>query len=221
MIYSRDTPFWSETLDIWHSDRQTNSWQYAFCVHGWEIAVILRNFRKTKLSKSKFFFFFFFFNSISTYIQCATGRLSLCDIHKYRFPAFYGTSDRQAAIFFCTCMIQTWSSFSLVDPCSIFFCFSVKPKFFTPTHVCAVGSEADHHVAPAASLRKQGRGKPESDRRTQEGAPATTSGRDAGTTCCWLCAQQSQVHAQQHTDCWHTWRTSVLPGPERWVTLWY
>ena len=41
-------------------------------MHGWEIAVILRNFRKTKLSKSKFFFFFFFFNSISTYIQCAT-----------------------------------------------------------------------------------------------------------------------------------------------------
>ena len=40
----------------------------------------------------------------------------------------------QAAIFFCTRMIQTWSSFSLVDPCSIFFCFSVKPKFFTPTH---------------------------------------------------------------------------------------
>ena len=32
-------------------------------------------------------------------------------------------------------MIQTWSSFSLVDPCSMYFCFSVKPKFFTPTHV--------------------------------------------------------------------------------------
>ena len=108
-------------------------------VHGWEIAVILRNFRKTKLSKSKFLFFFFsffffFFNSISTCIQCATRRLSLYDIRKYRFPAFYGTSDRQAAIFFCTRMIQTWSSFSLVDPCSIFFCFSVKPKVFTPTH---------------------------------------------------------------------------------------
>ena len=65
--------------------------------HGWEIAVILRNFRKTKLSKSKKNFFF---NSISTYIQCATRRLSLCDIRKYHFPAFYGTSDRQAAIFF-------------------------------------------------------------------------------------------------------------------------
>ena len=110
------------------------------CVHGWEIAVILRNFRKTKLSKSKFLFFFFlfiiFFYSISTCMQCATRRLSLCDIHKYRFPAFYGTSDRQAAIFFRTRMIQTWSSSRLVDPCSIFFCFSVKPKFFTPTHVC-------------------------------------------------------------------------------------
>ena len=30
-------------------------------LHGWEIAVILRNFRKTKLSKSKFLFFLFFF----------------------------------------------------------------------------------------------------------------------------------------------------------------
>ena len=29
--------------------------------HGWEIAVILRNFRNTKLSKSKFLFFFLFF----------------------------------------------------------------------------------------------------------------------------------------------------------------
>ena len=105
-------------------------------MHGWEIAVILRNFHRTKLSKSKnfFFFFFSFFFSISTYIQCATRRLSLCDIRKYRFPTFYGTSDRQAAIFFWTCMIQTWSSFSLMDPCSIFFCSSVKPKFFTPTH---------------------------------------------------------------------------------------
>ena len=105
-------------------------------IHGWEIAVILRNFRKTKLSESKFLFFsfLFFFNSILTYIQCATRRLSLCDIRKYRFPAFDGTSDHQAAIFFCTRMIQTWSSFSLVDPRSIFFCFSVKPKFFTPTH---------------------------------------------------------------------------------------
>ena len=41
-----------------------------------------------------------------------------------------------AAIFFWTRMIQTWSSFSLVDPARYFFCFSVKPKFFTPTHVC-------------------------------------------------------------------------------------
>ena len=35
-------------------------------------------------------------------------------------------------------MIQTWSSFSLMDPCSIFFCSSVKPKFFTPTHVLSL-----------------------------------------------------------------------------------
>ena len=32
-----------------------------YLIHGWKIAVILRNFRKTKLSKSEFFFFFFFF----------------------------------------------------------------------------------------------------------------------------------------------------------------
>ena len=121
----------------WHAAFLVQGFVVRHCqLHGWEIAVILRNFRKTKLSKSNFFFFFF--NSISTYIQCATRRLSLCDIRKYRFPAFYGTSDRQAAIFFWTRMIQTWSSFSLVDPCSIFFCSSVKPKLFTPTH--AVGS---------------------------------------------------------------------------------
>ena len=91
-------------------------------------------FVKPNFQNQKNFFLFFFFNSISTYIQCATRRLSLCDIRKYRFPAFYGTFDRQAAIFFWTRMIQTWSSFSLMDPCSIFFCSSVKPKFFTPTH---------------------------------------------------------------------------------------
>ena len=102
---------------------------FMFDFHGWEIAVILRNFRKTKLSKSKFLFFSFF-NSISTCIQFAPRRLSLCDIRKYCFPAFYGTSDRQAAIFFCTRMIQTWSSFSLVDPCSIFFLFFSKSKIF-------------------------------------------------------------------------------------------
>ena len=66
------------------------------CMHGWEIAVILRNFRKTKLSKSFLFFFFTLFQ----HVQYATRRLSLCDIRKYRFPAFYGTSARQAAIFF-------------------------------------------------------------------------------------------------------------------------
>ena len=94
------------------------------------------DFRKTKLSKSKisfsfFFFFFFSLNSISTYIQCATRRLSLCDIRKYRFPAFYGTSDRQAAIFFWTRMIQTWSSFSLINgPLLDIFLFFSKTKIF-------------------------------------------------------------------------------------------
>ena len=37
-----------------------------FDLHGWEITVILQNFRKTKLSKSTIFFLFFL-NSISTY----------------------------------------------------------------------------------------------------------------------------------------------------------
>ena len=100
--------------------------------HGWEIAVILRNFRKTKLSKFlSFFLFYFFFYSLSACIHCATRRLLLCDIRKYRFPAFYGTSARQAAIFFCTRMMRTWSSFSLVrqlelvksTPAQYFFVF--------------------------------------------------------------------------------------------------
>ena len=112
-------------------------------MHGWEIAVILRNFRKTKFSKSKFLLFFFFFNSISTCIQCATRRLLLCDIRKYRFPAFYGTSDRQAAIF-CTRMIQTWNSFSLVDPCSIFFLFFSKTKIFH-SHPCVCKCSDDNN----------------------------------------------------------------------------
>ena len=44
---------------------------------------------------------------------------------------------------------ETWNSFSLVDPCSIFFCFSVKPKFFTPTHVIELkGTIADLLQSP-------------------------------------------------------------------------
>ena len=58
--------------------------------HGWEIAVILRNFRKPNFQNQIFFIYFFY--SISTCIQCAIRRLSLCDIRKYRFLAFYGTS---------------------------------------------------------------------------------------------------------------------------------
>ena len=79
-------------------------------IHGWEIAVILRNFRKTKLSKSNFFFFFFL-NSISTCTQCATRRLSLCDIRKYRFPAFYGTSPAKPPSSFAHAWYkQAWNS---------------------------------------------------------------------------------------------------------------
>ena len=58
--------------------------------HGWEIAVILRNFRKPNFQNQIFLFIFFY--SISTCIQCATRWLLLCDIRKYRFTAFYGTS---------------------------------------------------------------------------------------------------------------------------------
>ena len=46
-------PSWSHTTSVVSVDS-------GYC-HGWEIAVILRNFRKTKLSKSKFLFFFFSF----------------------------------------------------------------------------------------------------------------------------------------------------------------
>ena len=77
---------------VWNWNFSSSGQHY----HGWEIAVILRNFRKTKLSKSNFFFFFTLFQ----HVQYATRRLSLCDIRKYHFPAFYGTSARQAAIFF-------------------------------------------------------------------------------------------------------------------------
>ena len=40
--------------------------------HGWEIAVILRNFRKTKLSKSNFFFFFKLYFNIHTMCNSTT-----------------------------------------------------------------------------------------------------------------------------------------------------
>ena len=57
-----------------------HSWWY-MCIpggiHGWEIAVILRNFRKTKLSKSKNFFFNFFFYSISTCTICDSTTFAL------------------------------------------------------------------------------------------------------------------------------------------------
>ena len=74
--------------------------------HGWEIAVILRNFRKTKLSKSKFLFFFFFqlcFNMYtmrdSTTFALRHTQISLSGILRH--------FARQAAIFLCTRMIQT------------------------------------------------------------------------------------------------------------------
>ena len=73
--------------------------------HGWEIAIILRNFRKTKLSKSIFFFFFFllYFNMYtmcdSTTFALRHTQISLSGILRH--------FARQAAIFFCTRMIQT------------------------------------------------------------------------------------------------------------------
>ena len=43
---------------------------------------------KPNFQNQNFFFFFFFFNSISTYIQCATRRLSLCNIANMAFRHF-------------------------------------------------------------------------------------------------------------------------------------
>ena len=57
-------------------------------LHGWEIAVILRNFCKTKLSKSKFLFFFFFFFYFFFILFQHVHNVRLDDC----FPAFYGTS---------------------------------------------------------------------------------------------------------------------------------
>ena len=71
-------------------------------VHGWEIAVILRNFRKTKLSKSKFLFYFFLL-CFNMYTMCDSMTFAL----RHTQISLYGTSARQAAIFFCTRMIQT------------------------------------------------------------------------------------------------------------------
>ena len=73
--------------------------------HGWEIAVILRNFRKTKLSKSNFFYLFFllYFNMYtmcdSTTFALRHTQISLSGILRH--------FAHQAAIFFCTRMIQT------------------------------------------------------------------------------------------------------------------
>ena len=98
--------------------------------HGWEIAVILRNFRKTKLSKSKIFFFFFFFLTLFQHVY----NVQLDD---FRFATYANIAFRHFTASRHLLLHRhdtNWSSFSLVDPCSIFFCFSVKPKFFTPTH---------------------------------------------------------------------------------------
>ena len=62
--------------------------------------------------KISFLFFFFFLLYFNMYTMCNSTTFAL----RHTQISFYGTYDRQAAIFFCTCMIQTWSSFSLVDP---------------------------------------------------------------------------------------------------------
>ena len=77
--------------------------------HGWEIAVILRNFRKTKLSKSKFLFFFSFFYSISTmYTMCDSTTFALRHT-QISLSGILRHFARQAATFFYTHMIQTTS----------------------------------------------------------------------------------------------------------------
>ena len=105
-----------------------------WCAHGWEIAVILRNFRKTKLSKSKIFFSFFlklYFN-IHTMCNSTTFALRHTQISLSGILRHFRPPSRHLLLN----THDTWSSFRLMDPCSIFFCSSVKPKFFTPTHVC-------------------------------------------------------------------------------------
>ena len=67
---SENAQVWQVDFSIDHSHTHTH-WHmkphvctpFLYCthMHGWEITVILRNFRKTKLSKSKIFFFFFKF----------------------------------------------------------------------------------------------------------------------------------------------------------------
>ena len=46
---------------------------------------------------------------------------------------------------------------SLVDPCSIFFCFSVKPKFFTPTHAIGMCTSLTVHFFPLCNPNLQSR----------------------------------------------------------------
>ena len=73
-------------------------------MHGWEIAVILRNFRKTKLSKSKFFFFFLLYFNMYTMRDSTTFALWHTQISLSGILRHFA---RQAAIFLCTRMIQT------------------------------------------------------------------------------------------------------------------
>ena len=70
--------------------------------HGWEIAVILRNFRKTKLSKSDFFFLLYF----NMYTMCDSTTFALRHT-QISLSGILRHFAHQAAIFFCTRMIQT------------------------------------------------------------------------------------------------------------------
>ena len=78
------------------------AWHTTDRAHGWEIAVILWNFRKTKLSKSIFFFFFLLYFNMYTTFALRHTQISLSGILRH--------FAHQATIFFCTRMIQTIQS---------------------------------------------------------------------------------------------------------------
>ena len=116
-VDSSRTDSWQWQLQVsWQLPWHLMIWRGVWCtVHGWEIAVILRNFRKTKLSKSKFlsfffffFFFFFFLLYFNMYTMCDSTTFALWN-RQILLSGILRHFARQAAIFFCTRMIQTQS----------------------------------------------------------------------------------------------------------------
>ena len=80
--------------------------------HGWEIAVILRNFRKTKLSKSIYFILFFFFILYFNMYNMRLDDFCFAAYANIAFRHFTALPPAKPPSSFGTRMIQTWSSFS-------------------------------------------------------------------------------------------------------------